>query len=551
MPRPKRSKVAPSAPTKLPHQRVLQESTAVSAAQKQQDLFSPSSSGRNIGTSDDSDGLVVAKRGRPSQTKVMPQEYTMSGALGLEDIGDTRLKPPSAKTRAALFEITRRANGEQRSGGSRARGANVEKETDAPDEIPSSMPQESLLSSTQKPMFSPSQSSKHTSKHQSAQKKLGSRVQETPRFAPSVLGHSAFKKRPRQPSLLRMTESQNQTQLEVDDEDLYNFLPDDESTPLIKSLSRSHVQSKTPSSDPTSGSRKRKQKSPEVQVLASQSQSQSTLPRSSSSSSPPHLAEQEDELYGLPLEEEIDQSQPSLPRHRSTQTPQPEIFSDTLAPPQSSSPAEPKPRPKPKATNSKPTKLSRKPQTKSKPQQRKRKEASPAPPPLSPTSTQPSPMRPATKTKPLTTAHLQNLLPQRRPRGRPKGTYDMPSSSDVELDNTGLGEDEDELSFHATKVRGKKSGPKDAAKKNEILAKKGPKTYTRKSIVVSDDEDESSSDGEEGDRNMLEGRKKAGGLDPKAKAEMKRLADKFREVDEYTLDFEDMTGSSSQMKDAR
>lgn len=40
-------------------------------------------------------------------------------------------------------------------------------------------------------------------------------------------------------------------------------------------------------------------------------------------------------------------------------------------------------------------------------------------------------------------------------------------------------------------------------------------------------------------------------FDKKAKKEMERLARKFAEVDEYTLDFEDMTGSSSQMADAR
>ena len=133
----------------------------------------------------------------------------------------------------------------------------------------------------------------------------------------------------------------------------------------------------------------------------------------------------------------------------------------------------------------------------------------------------------------------------------------MPSSSDVELDNTGLGEDEDELSFHATKVRRKtsgKNGPKNAAKRKEMPTKKTPKTYTRKSLVVSDDDDDesaSATDGDDINENTVTGKKKVPGLDDKAKAEMKRLADKFREVDEYTLDFEDMTGSSSQMKDAR
>ena len=142
----------------------------------------------------------------------------------------------------------------------------------------------------------------------------------------------------------------------------------------------------------------------------------------------------------------------------------------------------------------------------------------------------------------------------------------MPSSSsNVELDNTGLGEDEDELSFHATKVRRKKNKPgatvsksaaAAAAKGKESGTKKTTKTYARKSIVLShdsDDDDDSEADGEEA---LNRKRDVGGGKTPammgeKAKAEMRRLVDKFREVDEFALDFEDVTGSSSQMQDAR
>lgn len=130
----------------------------------------------------------------------------------------------------------------------------------------------------------------------------------------------------------------------------------------------------------------------------------------------------------------------------------------------------------------------------------------------------------------------------------------MPSSSDVELDNTGLGEHEDELSFHAAKVRRKKSGMYVTKSAKDTLPKKASNTYTRKGIVVSEDEvgNDSASGGEEVDGITAAGKKKTPALNGRAKAEMKRLADKFREVDDYTLDFEDMTGgSSSQMKDAR
>lgn len=36
-----------------------------------------------------------------------------------------------------------------------------------------------------------------------------------------------------------------------------------------------------------------------------------------------------------------------------------------------------------------------------------------------------------------------------------------------------------------------------------------------------------------------------------AKKEMERMAAQFREVDEFEMEFEDVTGSSSQMRDAR
>ena len=40
-------------------------------------------------------------------------------------------------------------------------------------------------------------------------------------------------------------------------------------------------------------------------------------------------------------------------------------------------------------------------------------------------------------------------------------------------------------------------------------------------------------------------------MDGKARQEMKRLAAKFREVDDWGLEFEEVTGSSDRMRDAR
>lgn len=536
MPRPKRSKVAPSAPISL--RRVAQPEVAASAVQQQKNTFSPASLGRVTNGSDDSDGLVVAKRTLSRGKNVTPAEYVMSGALAPDDIGTTRLKPASSKTRTTLTRIARDADHAEAVDKAKtlrtAQTATMESE-----QIPSSFPQEAH------PAGELAFGSSQSPAHESMQNRLGSKIQETPRMQSSLLVGANFKKRPRQPSLLQMVQSQNQIQDDVEDDDMYNFLPDDQSTPLIKSLNQPLAYTTSSSSRPADGSRKRKQATPEIQVPASQSQ---TSFRSSPSSLPSQPLEQM-EVFDLQAE---DEPQPSLPRHRSTQTPQPLIFSDTLAPPQSSSPAQSKPR----ANRSNPTKVPVQSKPKSRARQSKRKKPSPAPSPMSSISTQISPVRPKSM-RTLTTATLQNLLPRRQVRSKAKGDFDFPSSSDVELNNTGFDEDEDELSFHATKARRKKpgmSGQKGAAKKKETLAgKKASKTYTRKSIVASEDEDDenvNASGGDEPER-LATVRKKTLGLDGKARAEMKRLADKFKEVDDFSLEFEDMTGSSSQMIDAR
>lgn len=543
MPRPKRSKVAPSAPITFPH---LPKSAVASAAQKQKDIFSPVSSGRVTTASDDSDGLVVSKKTVARGRGVKAPEYRMSGALDPEDIGSTRLKPPSNQTRAALSKIAREADYAKKvATGKASQGAAQADAPTEPDQISSSIPTETG------PASKPSPSGMgNSSTIKNTQMRLGSRSGETPKPQLSVLG-ATLKKRARQPSLLQMLQTQNDPSEDLDDDELDDFRPDDESTPMIKSMLQSNAQDTSSSSQQTSGSRKRKLATPEIQVPASQ-------PRDPPSSPPSTLPREQDDLYDLPAEEE-GRPEPTLPRQRLTRTPQRQIDSDILALPRSSSPQTPKARKR----GSKPTKAA------TRPPQPRRKQLSPAPSPVSCTSTNTSPAKPVAP-KPLTTATLQNLLPRRRARPKPRGEYDVPSSSDVELDNTGLGEDEDELSFYATtKMRRKKPNAvlvpkrggkaKTRAKAKEAPGKRASRTYTKKTAADSggeNDEEEQEDDDDGGKENENaatgRGRRKAPVLDGKAKDEMKRLADKFREVDEYTLDFEEMTGNSSgQMKDAR
>ena len=572
MPRPKRSKVAPSAPIPLPH---LAKPAVASAAQKQRDLFSPASSGRVTTTSDDSDGLVVSKKTGARGKGLKGQEYTMSGALAPEDIGSTRLKPPSNQTRAALSKIAREADYAKKVAEAKAmRDATQAEAATELDQIPSSIPTESVLAPEPSGLGVSNSSAVH-----GVQMGLGRRIGETPRQQPSMLG-ATFKKRARQPSLLQMLQIQNDPSDNMDDDDLDDFRPDDESTPTIKSMLQPDAHRTSSSSCQTSGSRKRKLATPEIQVPASQTRD---LP----SSPPPVPPQDQEELYDLPPEEEEEgeevRPEPTLPQPHPAQTPQRRLDSDTLAPPQSSSSPE---KANPRKIHVKPTKTTTRPRQQPK---RKTQKPSSAPSPLSShastTNPNPSPLRSTAPLKPLTTATLQNLLPRRRarpPKNTSRGEYDFPTSSDVELDTTGLGEDEDELGFHATmKMRRKKKKMKmkndgstttaaaavqqkrgkGKSKEAPVNNKRVSRTYTKKTTtaLVASDDDENNPDNdlpadEDGDENGGDGARETTTalLDDRAKDEMKRLADKFREVDEYALDFEDLTGnSSSQMRDAR
>ncbi len=91
-------------------------------------------------------------------------------------------------------------------------------------------------------------------------------------------------------------------------------------------------------------------------------------------------------------------------------------------------------------------------------------------------------------------------------------------------------------------------------------SKRISRTYARQSLVITDaghanddDDDNVDEDDSLGPASLKKHAKGKGDgeFDKKAKKEMERLARKFAEVDDYALDFEDMTGSSSQMADAR
>ena len=552
MPRPKRTKVAPSEATT----RVAKSATT---ARQSSEMSSLASSERVTSNSDDSEGLVTKSKTGVNRRGVAPQaDVTMTGALAPEDVAGGRLRPPRGRKRAALTRIAREGDHAK----AKIEELRARMEKDKAEKNRGALPVGDIVPATQEgdQKADPGAAKPVAPEHETAA--VEDRISRPQAATGSLRRESSvladFKRRPRQPSLLAMVQAKHQQQAEESnsDDSLDDFQPEDESTPFAISKSHPAKSQSTPSArtsslQHSSGSRKRKHASiePEIQVPATQP------------SSSPVQAASELNQYDIPAE---DAPEPSLPVIKSTQLSS-QLATSTLAPPQSSTPP-PEPLPKTRPSRSKPTSSKPEPKTSGKIKAVTRIQPSRAlSPPLSPqssTSSHPSPVR-RTKTsplKPLTTASLQNLLPRRRIRAKAKeiSAFDIPSSSDVELSS-----DQDELSLRrAPKIRGKKQFTKPMPLKN---SKGRPSTtYSRKKVVeVSSNRDESENDEEIDGNDENEGlnlatKKTAGravyGKDGAAvKGEMRRLAQKFREVDEWALEIEDVTphSGSSQMVDAR
>ncbi|KAH6687217.1 hypothetical protein F5X68DRAFT_275780 [Plectosphaerella plurivora] len=158
----------------------------------------------------------------------------------------------------------------------------------------------------------------------------------------------------------------------------------------------------------------------------------------------------------------------------------------------------------------------------------------------------------------LTTASLTGLLPRRRHRTRT--TED--GSSDAEVDGSGLANDEDELSYIDTRPsrrRGKTTplarrtatnrpgsrGGKAATKTTPLAARTVKRTYSRRSSDKenpSDDEDSTGLSPAPDDTFDAAGEEE----DSESVAEeLKNAVKKFAEVDQWEMEFEEMTQSSS------
>ncbi|MCJ1237333.1 hypothetical protein MMC14_005318 [Varicellaria rhodocarpa] len=613
MPRPKRTKLALSAPA--PTTRVQTLNTTIIANTPS----SPQSSARDATNSDDSEGLVKVNKSGVNRRGIAKKNARMSGALAVEDGGGTRLKPLTGRQRAAVSKIARDADHAKAIEGLKKRKEEAEaKLKNQQAIIPARMPEADARQNEQQPIVPSSMPEIDAagSKSDMESKQIAHvgtverawpvpilKAPATPIADTSILALANFKRRPRQPSILQIGRDEPAEETDIDDLD--DFQPNDESTPFHLSRSRYDVQH-TPASHISSsqkmlssGSRKRKLTSPEVQIS----------PITQVPSSPAQHVEQMSVLdsnpYQLPHYDR-DILKPGLPITKSRRPVTPEIWSDTMAPPQSSSPIQETPPP------TRPTHVTnaKKPNR----QQPTRKPISNSPaPPRSISKLKDG--RPLQALKPMTTASLQNLLPRRKRHVQTSTDdgFDLPNSSDVELDTTGLGEYEDELSFAKPTLKkgGKKtnripSQPKSKGKTAKRTAapitkpsKLSPrkvtpgKTYTRR---LSDKENPPKDRQEKQSTSVskskstssllhnhdltLDSLENSSILDPnneeeeehpsspsaqrspakkgtkdkdkdEGSKELKEMARKFREVDRWEMEFEEVTASSSSPRDAR
>jgi hypothetical protein len=535
MPRPPRSKVASrvARPTKPPAKTAPARKQAANPAPVQTKKISEAAHS----FSEDSDGLVTKSRSTRSRRKMpwekTPEVYeeaelTMTGALPTQP----DVPVPSIKNRTPAPKPSRQARVTRGSATKSIGGTSPV----APAPVLEEAQEEASIverdSGYGDLTFSSlgSNSPAHGTRPPSAIK-----VGATPAHERSILALTNFKRRARQPSLLRMVqqttdvEDNEQSGLDnTDDFDFDDFLPHAESTPLNirKNAPEEETRNDSGAQISSSGSRGTKRKlSPVVQVP------QSSPPASSA--------------YGSDIESERSPS-PSLPEVlpsreeaiEQTQEEQ-EAMSETLAPPMSSTPIR---------------EVSNPAQSPAQPRPRRRGQPTKTPvydedPEAEETETPAKAKRQAKKgpqkkaEQSISTAQLKGLLPRRRNRLRDRDEFDFESSSAVEQ----IDSDEDELQMPERRVRQKQRAGKLAssmATKKAVrgkkaastkAAQKASKTYSRR--ISSDKENESGD--EEADTTRVSA------IDHSEK--LAAIRKKFEEVDAFELEFEevDVTTSSS------
>lgn len=538
MPRPPRAKVASrvAKPKTAPRKPAPKATTTHTT--RAQDVVATSKS-----FSEDSDGLVsktgVTRSSRRTardhaNKQIEEEQFTMTGALPAEESAPVSLNkngtPESATSKKARMSR----------GSARLSAGNTSSPAGAP--VPSPAANEDAptgdasiheSSGFGDLTFSSlgSESPAHGTRPPSAIK-----VGATPAHERSILALTNFKRRARQPSLLRMvqqtTDVEDNDQSDLDDTDnfdLDDFLPHAESTPLNvrKTGPSEEVRNDSGTQISSPGSRGTKRKlSPVVQV-----------PRSSPPGSPARDTDSDIESVRSPS--------PSLPEVLSsredviaqTQDDE-EILSQTYAPPMSSS----SPVPEKSARQELPA-PSRRPRRGKRAKTPVRDESdSDGEDTETPAKAKRGTKKKAQQT--ISTAQLKGLLPRRRNRHRDRHEFDLESSEEV----TQLDSDQDELQMptrraHQRPGAGKLASPKASKKgsrgKKTAPAKAAPRlsrTYSRRRLSDKENETADQEDPEHTEISAIEHSEK-----------LAAIKKKFEEVDAFELDFEtvDVTTSSS------
>jgi hypothetical protein len=373
----------------------------------------------------------------------------------------------------------------------------------------------------------------------------------------SALKLGNFKRRAREPSILGPGRKplQSRPDYEDEDEDEDDFNPEDESTPL--NLSKGPAM--TSSSASGSNSRKRKlsavqrpQSSPTHNRSPRPDGSEERIPATASVRDEDEEEESDAELSSSPLIAPI-------PSVEDLATPEP--MSETMAPPMSSSP-ESSPSPDTALVRPVSRGRSRRPTRGKTPLPRTQDSPMSSPPSLTHSPNRPYITNKSKSKKVLpppsafSTAQLQALLPRRRRRGG-IDPFDVPGSGD-EHDITGLNSDDDELSHLNIRARRQPRTPAPTRKPTKAkppLRSTAKRTYgARPDPTTSDKENQEEVDPDDSlaplrdDDHSLEDSQE---LEARVGKELKLAARKFQEVDKWELEFEETTASSSSPKDAR
>ncbi|KAH0566137.1 hypothetical protein GP486_000467 [Trichoglossum hirsutum] len=551
MPRPKRTKVENLRP---PSRRVAQRTPAESTTPLRRNPSREASSVTED-NSDDSDGLVTSfTPKRKSQAQASGGFAMMRGGLGFGDV-----KGAHIRTRPA--------------------GTHTEKIGHAGAMERLKMRRDAALKAGKEVECGRTEGEKPT--ETSADNADGglSDAKDTPGIESSVLAISNFKRRARQPSILR---SAVQDPQDNDGEDV--FEPEDESTPLRLSTSTPTLQQGLSYGSPSpllpgSNSRKRKLTPPQLEA-----------PRSS----PPIALD----LFSTETQLEHTYSSSSFPEandqnmengSQDTRTDS-HVLSETMVPPQSSSPAmqdvdvfpDVHPNPEQQEASSQTAKRQcRRPPRKTQTRQADQDEVSGVEIFQSDgedstditTLTRNSRRKDSRRGEaPISTAALQNLLPRRRRRA-PPDEFDIIESSDIDSERTRLNPYKNEPSTAPFKKDAKKrqsnsngrrvglgkaasKGEKGAPLQNrtvETPATKASRTYSRQASSDKENDGLSSSSAEGDSLAPVDSNEETPNQEEskKGKKILKQLARKFKDVDNWKLDFEEDSASGSSPLGAR